>query len=285
MNTPNPCEVPGADSVSGTSATASPIVCAADAAFSYGGGVIALDHINFAIAPGEALALVGPNGSGKSTLLKALLGLVSTVDGEVRVLDAAPRRAASHVGYLPQHDEIDLEFPVSLRQVVMMGRFRHLGPFKWPGKEDRQAVTDALTRVDLDEHANDHFGALSGGQRQRGLLARALVDKPALLLLDEPFNGLDTTSRRSLMATLRRLRDEGVAIIVSTHDLELAHQVCSHILLVNKTQVAFGPIHETLTPEHVSEAFGESHDHLDTHSDLVAHPHPVATNRSSGDLL
>lgn len=272
-------------SARGANDTTSPIVVARDAAFSYGGNRVALDGIDLAIGAGDALALVGPNGSGKSTFIKALLGLVKTVRGDLRVLDQPPRQAAGHVGYLPQHDEIDLEFPVSLRQVVMMGRFRHLGPFKWPGRRDREAVRHALERVGLESHADEHFGALSGGQRQRGLLARALVDQPALLLLDEPFNGLDTTSRKALMATLRTLRAEGVAIVVSTHDLELAHQVCSHILLVNNTQVAFGRVHDTLTPEHVSTAFGESHDHLDTHSDLVAHPHPVSSTRNTGDML
>lgn len=289
MTQSSDCSVPGAESASGTHShhqPATPLVSVRDAAFTYGGGVVALDNVNFSIDAGDALALVGPNGSGKSTLIKALLGLVAAQRGEVRVLGETPRRAAGHAGYLPQHDEIDLEFPISLQQVVMMGRYRHLGPLRWPGRADREAVHAALNRVNLGQHAKAHFGALSGGQRQRGLLARALVDNPALLLLDEPFNGLDTTSRKALMATLRQLRSEGVGIIVSTHDLELAHQVCSHILLVNKTQIAFGDIHDTLVPEHVSAAFGESHDHLDTHSDLVAHPHPVASKRDdSGDLL
>lgn len=288
----SPCDVPGADAVSGTSShPAAPLhpertlVTARDAGLSYGGQAIALDHLDFNIASGDALALVGPNGSGKSTLLKALLGLVKTVRGELHVLDVDPRAAAGRIGYLPQHDEIDLEFPVSLQQVVMMGRYRTLGNFRWPGKVDRKAVREALERVDLADRASAHFGSLSGGQRQRGLLARALVDSPDLLLLDEPFNGLDTTSRKALMATLRKLRGEGVGIIVSTHDLELAHQVCSHILLVNREQIAFGPIHETLIPENVTRAFGESHDHFDTHSDLVAHPHPVQHDPRSRDIL
>lgn len=283
------CNVPDAEPVSGTYShrkSAEPLVSVCNADLSYGGGVVALANVDFSIDAGDALALVGPNGSGKSTLIKALLGLVSAQRGEVRVLGETPRRAAGHAGYLPQHDEIDLEFPISLQQVVMMGRYRHLGPFRWPGQADREAVRSALERVNLAQHAKAHFGSLSGGQRQRGLLARALVDKPQLLLLDEPFNGLDTTSRKALMATLRQLRAEGVGIIVSTHDLELAHQVCSHILLVNKTQIAFGDIHDTLVPENVSAAFGESHDHLDTHSDLVAHPHPVAsTGTDLGDIL
>lgn len=253
-----------------------------EVALSYDGHTPAATDLTLELLEGEALALVGPNASGKSTLLKSMVGLVAPIRGELAVLDGAPRNAARETGYLPQTDEIDPEFPVSLRQVVMMGRFRRLGPLRLPGRADRQAVAEAIARVGLVEQADARFGDLSGGQQQRGLLARALVTHPRLLLLDEPFNGLDTTSRQQLMRTLRDLRREGIGIVVSTHDLELAHQVCSHVLLINRRQVAFGPIHETLTPELVTETFGESAEHFDTHSDLVAHPHPVTAPQKSG---
>ncbi|SJM67586.1 metal ABC transporter ATP-binding protein [Gulosibacter sp. 10] len=253
-----------------------------DVTLSYDGRTPAATGLDLAVREGEALALVGPNASGKSTTLKSLLGLVRPIAGAERVLGGSPRRAAREIGYMPQTDEIDPEFPVSLRQVVMMGRYRRLGPLRWPGRADREAVDAALERVDLADRAHRRFGDLSGGQQQRGLLARALVTQPRMLLLDEPFNGLDTTSRQALMRTLRELREEGVGIVVSTHDLELAHQVCSHVLLINRRQIAFGPIHETLTPEHVAETFGESAGHFDTHDDLVAHPHPLPTPERSG---
>lgn len=253
-----------------------------DVTLSYDGRTPASDGLNLELAEGDALALVGPNASGKSTLLKSMVGLVRPIQGEARVLSGAPKQAAREIGYMPQTDEIDPEFPISLRQVVMMGRFRRLGPLRWPGKADREAVDAALERVGLVDRADARFGDLSGGQQQRGLFARALVTDPKLLLLDEPFNGLDTTSRKMLMRTLRELREEGVGIVVSTHDLELAHQVCSHVLMINRQQIAFGPIHETLTPECVTETFGESAEHFDTHSDLVAHPHPVPAPDRTG---
>ncbi|MFD2757589.1 metal ABC transporter ATP-binding protein [Gulosibacter faecalis] len=252
-----------------------PLIDYRDVTLSYDGRTPAAERLTLALSAGEALALVGPNGSGKSTLLKSMIGLVTATHGNLEVLGGRPRAAAGRIGYLPQHDHIDLEFPITLRQVVMLGRFAQLGPLKWPGRADRAAVQAALERVNLADLANRRFGDLSGGQRQRGLLARALVNDPSILLLDEPFNGLDTPNRKALMQTLRELRATGLGVVVSTHDFELAHQVCTHVLLINREQIAFGDIHEVLVPEAIAATFGESHEHFDTHSDLVAHPHPV----------
>ena len=246
-----------------------------DVALSYDGTTPASWQLNFELAAGDALALIGPNGAGKSTILKGLLGLVTKLSGTIEVLGTVPRRAAAGIGYMPQHSDTDPEFPITLRQVVLMGRFRRLGLLRWPGRGDREAVDRALERVGLADRANVRFGDLSGGQQQRGLLARALVSEPKLLLLDEPFNGLDTQNRQALMRTLRELRTAGIGIIVSTHDLELATQVCSHALLMNREQVAYGKVAEVLTPEWVTETFGESDDHHDTHCDHLAHPHPL----------
>lgn len=265
-----------------TDASTPPLAHYRDVTLSYDGQTPAATGLSLDLREGEALALIGPNASGKSTLLKSMVGLVRPLGGELSVLAGSPRNAARQIGYMPQADEIDPEFPISLRQVVMMGRYRQLGPLRVPRRVDREAVDAALERVGLGEHADARFGDLSGGQQQRGLFARALVTNPRLLLLDEPFNGLDTTSRQMLMRSLRELREEGVAIAVSTHDLELAHQVCTHVLLINRKQIAYGPIHETLTPEYVSETFGETGEHFDTHSDLVAHPHPVTAPERSG---
>lgn len=248
-----------------------------DVALSYDGRTPAAEQLTFDLEAGQALALVGPNGSGKSTLLKSMLGLVAPLRGELQVLGGKPRASAGQIGYLAQHDHIDLEFPITLRQVVMLGRYAALGPWRWPGRADKDAVQQALERVHLADMAERRFGDLSGGQRQRGFLARALVNGPRILLLDEPFNGLDTPNRKALMQNLRELREAGIGIVVSTHDFELAHQVCTHVLLVNQRQIAFGDIHEALEPHAIAETFGESHDHFDTHSDVVAHPHPVAS--------
>ncbi len=254
------------------------------ASLSYNGSTVAASGVTFAIQPGEAVALIGPNGAGKSTVLKSLLGLVSVVAGELRVFGEGLDRARNRIGYLPQRADLDANFPVSLRQVVMMGRYRELGIFRWPGKADRQAVAAALERVGLTERADRVFGDLSGGQQQRGLLARALVSNPKLLLLDEPFNGLDTTNRMALLETLRELRGEGMAIMVATHDLEIATQACTHALLINHQQVAFGPVDEVLTDASVVTTFGESAEHRDTHSDSTAHPHPIPHTSKSEPL-
>lgn len=238
-----------------------------DVSLSYDSRRVAVSQLRFHLYAGEALALIGPNGSGKSTLLKSILGLISPVHGSAQVLGGSARAAAGQIGYLPQHESIDLDFPVSLREVVLMGRFRALGPWRWPGRADQDAVARALRRVDLSDAAQRRFGDLSGGQRQRALLARALVADPAILLLDEPFNGLDTPARAALMHTLRELRDDGIGIVLSTHDFELADQVCSHALLLNREQIAYGPVGTTLTPATLTATFGEGRDAL-------AHPEP-----------
>ncbi|WP_022885360.1 metal ABC transporter ATP-binding protein [Glaciibacter superstes] len=228
----------------------------------------ALENVSFDIRPGEAIALIGPNGSGKSTLLKGILGLISTVAGSVRVLGEETPPAGS-IGYVPQGGELDPEFPASLEQVVMMGRYRGLGWLRLPGRTDRRAVGDALDAVGLAHRAKNRFGELSGGQQQRGLLARAIASGPRLLLLDEPFNGLDQKNRDALIGTIERLKADGVAILVSTHDLELARAVCDCVLLLNGGQVAFGPLDTALTLDNVQEAFREVGVEMDEHTLVV----------------
>ncbi|WGD37238.1 metal ABC transporter ATP-binding protein [Lysinibacter sp. HNR] len=250
-----------------------PAVHLSDASFSYGGAP-QLHGVTATIQRGEAVALVGPNGSGKSTLLKGVLGLVSLVGGELRVLGGSPRYALPRVGYLAQLTEVDREFPISLRQVVAMGRYRSLGMLRWPGKIDKKLVTDALEKVGLSHLAGHRFGELSGGQQQRGLLARALTTQPQLLLLDEPFNGLDQTNRTALLSTLNALRDEGVTIVTSTHDLQLAREVCTRVMLLNRTLIAYGPVEETLRIALVEETFKNTIVHVDDHSIVPAtHEH------------
>nr|WP_243848861.1 metal ABC transporter ATP-binding protein [Lysinibacter cavernae] len=225
-----------------------------------------MSDVTATVERGDAVALVGPNGSGKSTLLKGILGLVDVVGGEVHVLGGSPRWALPRVGYLSQLSDVDREFPVSLRQVVMMGRYRSLGLMRWPGKRDKQLVDDAIERVGLTDQAGRMFGELSGGQQQRGLLARALTVEPELLLLDEPFNGLDQHNRSALLATLNSLRDDGVTIVTSTHDLQLARVVCTKVMLLNKKLIAYGPVEETLKLPLVEQTFEGSLAHVDDHS-------------------
>ena len=232
-------------------------------AFSYG-TTPALTDVTITVKPGEAMALIGPNGSGKSTLLKGVLGLIPLLEGSMGF-----GKNAESVGYLPQTEHIDPEFPVSLKQVVMMGRYRKMGLFSFPTSADRAAVRKAIANVGLSNVASKRFGSLSGGQQQRGFLARALASEPGLLLLDEPFNGLDQPNRDALMQTLRQLKAAGVAIIVTTHDLELAREVCDTVLFVNGRQIAFGPKDEVLTLANLQEVFHEFQVEIDEHTVVV----------------
>lgn len=239
-----------------------PVLVLDAAAFTHpdGSGIRGL-HVS--IGQGRAVAVIGPNGAGKSTLLQGLLGLVPLTAGRMRLADGVT------IGSLPQSTEIDPDFPITLEQVVMQGRYRRLGFLRWPGRADRDAVRDALTAVGLADLATRRFGELSGGQRQRGLLARALAGDPGLLLLDEPFNGLDQPNRDALMATLRDLKRRGVAVLVSTHDLDLAREVCDDIVLVNHEQYAYGPVADVLTLENVQSCFQGVEVELDEHTLVV----------------
>ncbi|HYI31929.1 MAG TPA: metal ABC transporter ATP-binding protein [Glaciibacter sp.] len=248
-------------------ANAPAVLMVTDASFSYGTKP-ALENLNFSVRPGQAVAVIGPNGSGKSTVLKGVLGLVTRVRGTVEVLGESTAPAGA-IGYVPQADEVDPHFPVTLQQVVMMGRYRSMGWMRLPGRRDREAVRNALETVGLAHLARTRFGQLSGGQQQRGLLARALASGPKLLLLDEPFNGLDQKNRDALVATLERLKADGVAVLVSTHDLELAHSACDGVLLLNGAQIAFGTRDTVLTLENVQNAFGEVGVEMDEHTLVV----------------
>jgi manganese/iron transport system ATP-binding protein len=237
--------------------TAPPVLRLHDVSFAYGSR-IALEGVSIDVAPGEAVALIGPNGAGKSTLLKGILGAVPLVAGSIEVMGTSSRRRyASSIGYMPQHDDLDPQFPVTLEQVVMMGRYRSVGWFRMPGAADRAAVASAIAKVGLTERARVRFGDLSGGQQQRGILARSIVSQPKLLLLDEPFNGLDQNNRAALIATLLELKKTGVAVLVSTHDFDLARQVADRVLLLNGRQVAFGERESVLTLSNVHNTFSD----------------------------
>jgi len=207
---------------------------------------------------GGSLALIGPNGAGKSTLIKAILGLVPVVAGTVEVLGTTPQRARGDVAYVPQADVLDRDFPVSVLQVVLMGRYRKIGWVRRPSAVHRKAAMDALAEVGLADRAHERFGVLSGGQRQRVLLARAVAQEARLLLLDEPFNGVDAVTTDALMHVLARLRANGVAVVMSTHDLSVAHLACDDACLLNGDQIAFSAIVEALTADHLKAPYGSS---------------------------
>lgn len=240
-----------------------------DAVFAHPGGA-GVGGVTLHVAPGESVALIGPNGAGKSTLLQGILGLVPLTAGSLRIEGVAGAHDRGRIiAYLPQQATVDPDFPITLRQVVMQGRYRKLGWLRWPGRADRTAVTHALTSVGLEHRADTRFGELSGGQRQRGLLARALVSEPRVLLLDEPFNGLDPTNREALLVIVRSLKRRGVALLISTHDLDLAREVCDTVVLLNGVQLASGPVDDVLTLENVQECFADQGVEFDEHTLVV----------------
>jgi len=249
-----------------TLSTAPAVLELSGAAFAYG-HEMALDGVTLTVHAGEALALIGPNGSGKSTFLKGVLGILPLAAGTLQIFGVERTGETSlSLGYLPQSDEVDPEFPVSLEQVVMMGRYRRLGWWRLPARADRTAVAEALRVTGLSALAKTRFGLLSGGQQQRGLLARALAANPRMLLLDEPFNGLDQPNRDALVETIRELKSNGVAVLITTHDLVLAREVCDTVLLVNGTQIAFGTLADVLTLENLQAAFSGVQVEVDEHT-------------------
>ena len=225
------------------------------ASLAYGRARVVTD-VTGEVRAGQAVALIGPNGAGKSTLLRSVLGLVEVVEGTVEVLGRPPAKARRDVAYVPQVDTLDAQFPVSVSQVVLMGRYRDVGWLRRPGAADKAIAAEALDAVGLAARSRHRFGTLSGGQRQRVLLARAIAQQPELLLLDEPFNGVDAVSQDALLDALAALRARGAAVVVSTHDLALAHLACDEVCLLNRHQVAFGPTGTTLTPELLRAAYG-----------------------------
>lgn len=228
-----------------------------DATVRYG-DVLALDGVSLSVAPGRVCGLLGTNGSGKSTLFKTVLGLVPTDGGRVRILGhtGAAARRRGLVGYVPQSEQVDWAFPVRVRDVVMMGRYGRMGQRRRPRPADREAVDHALDRTHLGDLADRQIGALSGGQRKRAFVARAIAQGADVLLLDEPFAGIDKRSEGRITELLRQLRDEGHTLLVSTHDLARVPALCDEAVLLQRRVVAHGTPEEVLRPETLMEAFG-----------------------------
>ena len=254
-------------------ASSEPVVVLDDAAFAYNSRTV-LTGVTGTVVGGEALALIGPNGSGKTTLLRGLLGMVRVAAGSLRVNGAAPGRAPrGSIGYVPQVADLDPSFPVTVLDVVLMGTYSRLGLMRRPGRRERRRCREALDAVGLSELASRRFGTLSGGQRQRVLVARCIAAEPWLILLDEPFNGLDQPNRDALLDIIARLKDRGIGVVVSTHDLVLARQTCEKAALLAGRQIAFGPRAEVLVPALIEQAYGGAG------SDRILELDPTALNR------
>ncbi len=217
---------------------------------------VALEHVTIAVEPGSLLAVVGPNGAGKSTLLKLMAGLARPWSGRIQILGGPAGREARRVAYVPQAELVDWAFPVTVEDVVMMGRFPRLGRVRRPGADDRRAVRDALEQVHMEDHLRTQIGALSGGQRRRVFLARALAAEPDLFLLDEPVTGIDATTQELLMDLLEAQAARGKTVVATTHDLACAAERFQQVLAVNRTVVAYGPSNLVLDAEVLAAAYG-----------------------------
>ncbi len=219
-------------------------------------GRTALDAVTMAVPHGGQVAIVGPNGAGKSTLFKALVGLLPLRAGRIELRDRAPGTQAQPIAYVPQREEVDWTFPVTVSDVVMMGRYGRLGWLRRPRAADRELVADCLDELGMADFAGRPVGDLSGGQQQRVFLARALAQEPHVLLLDEPFSGVDMGAKEALLDILERLRRRGITVLVSTHDLQTASQRFELVALLNGRLIAYGPPPEVFTAEHIGTAFG-----------------------------
>lgn len=218
-------------------------------------GQPALRNITFQVPHGARVAVVGPNGAGKSTLFKALVGLLPLRQGRVLIHKLPLGAHQDCVAYVPQRGEVDWRFPVTVADVVMMGRYGRLGWLKNPGEQDRAVVARSLEQMGIAHLAGRSIGELSGGQQQRAFLARALAQEPHILLMDEPFTGVDVSTQEATMVLLDELQAQQVTVMISTHDLNLAANRFGLVLLLNRQLIGYGPPEQVLTPQTISETF------------------------------
>lgn len=230
----------------------------------YSNGHVALRDAGFSLSPGTICALVGINGSGKSTLFKAIMGFVRPTRGEVLVTGRPVREALkqSWIAYVPQSEDVDWAFPVSVWDVVLMGRYGSMNFLRIPRAEDKRIALESLTRVGMADFKDRQIGELSGGQKKRVFLARALAQQGRLILLDEPFTGVDVQTEHAIVALLRELRDEGRIILVSTHNLGSVPEFCDQVVIINKMVLAFGSTETAFTQENLARAFGGALRHV-----------------------
>jgi ABC-type Mn2+/Zn2+ transport system ATPase subunit len=215
-----------------------------------------LQDITFSVPHGARVAVVGPNGAGKSTLFKALVGLLPLQKGRVLIHGLPLNHHKDCVAYVPQREEVDWHFPVTVTDVVMMGRFDYQGWFKGATKHDKQVVEKSLSQMGMADFANRSISDLSGGQQQRVFLARALAQEPHILLMDEPFTGVDAPTQEATLKLLDDLRETQVTAMISTHDLNLASTRFDLMLLLNHRLIAFGKPEEVMKQENLAKAFG-----------------------------
>ncbi|MDE0867731.1 MAG: metal ABC transporter ATP-binding protein [Aquiluna sp.] len=234
-----------------------PAISIRDLSVSYG-EVDALIDASLDLPESKVVGLVGMNGSGKSTLFKAIMGMVKATSGEIRVFGEDPvlARRKGSIAYVPQSEEIDWSFPLSVGDVVLMGRFGKMGPTRRASAQDHAAVEEALARVELSEYSNRQIGQLSGGQRKRAFLARAIAQEAKILLLDEPFAGVDKKSEVTIIRLIKKLANQGVTVLVSTHDLITLPQLADESILLMRRVLMHDTTQKVLQPNNLALAFG-----------------------------
>jgi manganese/zinc/iron transport system ATP- binding protein len=213
-------------------------------------------NVDLEVPRGALVGIFGPNGAGKSTLLKAAMGLLKASSGWVKVFGEPIAAARRRVGYVPQREEVDWDFPITVRDLVLMGRYGHLGLLRRPGKEDHRRVDAALAKVGMSAFAGRQIANLSGGQQQRVFLARAIVQESDVYLMDEPFAGVDATTERAIVQLLQDMREDGRTLLVVNHDIQAAREYFDHLLLLNRRLVAFGPTEQVFNEVNLRKTYG-----------------------------
>jgi manganese/zinc/iron transport system ATP- binding protein len=219
------------------------------------GTTFVLSGVSFSVKAGEVVGFIGPNGGGKSTLLKAIAGVLPLRQGTATLGGEALRHVRASVAFVPQREEVNWEFPATALDVVLMGRYRSVGWLRRPGRSDRKRAAGALEQLGLTGMESRHISQFSGGQQQRIFLARALVQDPKVVLLDEPFTGIDANNRAVFHTVIRDFAARGVIVLMATHDLEEVSTTCSSIVCINRRIVASGPTATTYTPEVLRQTF------------------------------
>ncbi|MDU8924471.1 ATP-binding cassette domain-containing protein [Pasteurellaceae bacterium LIM206] len=246
-----------------------------DISVRYNNGHRAIHDVSFRLEGGTTCALVGVNGSGKSTLFKSLMGLVKPQQGEIRICGFSIQQALKQnlVAYVPQSEEVDWQFPISVYDVVMQGRYGYMNFLRIPQETDRQKVLQAMQRVNIEHLAQRQIGELSGGQKKRVFLARALAQQSQIILLDEPFTGVDVQTENAIIDLLSQLRREGHLILVSTHNLGSVPDYCDQVVMINRTIIAAGKTETTFNQHNLEQVFGGVLRHIKLLGEQLHHDH------------
>jgi manganese/zinc/iron transport system ATP- binding protein len=215
-----------------------------------------LRSVSFSAPEGKLIGIVGPNGAGKSTLIKAALGLIPRLSGEVSIYGKPYSEQRKLVGYVPQRESVDWDFPTNALDVVMMGRYGHLGWFKRPGNAERRIAMECLAKVGMADYADRQISQLSGGQQQRIFLARALAQDAKLYFMDEPFVGVDVATEKAIITLLNELKTQGKTVLVVHHDLATVEEYFDWVMLLNVGLIAFGPTEHTFTADNLQQTYG-----------------------------